>query len=201
MEKLEVIMEMKEGNLIRLYANKVYNTNGETYHGDIFTTKNELLKHYPNCEVMKGYGLLDPETSLLISATNEWFDTIEEAVTTLQALHHNNELDSLYEATARYYNLLKSNAKLASIIEELDNRDTRSFPDKVISLYMITGFATDWISDEIAKDKWQEVKSVLEKANAKCSQIIMAHERAKKALMTIMTSEYLVLRRQPYLPH
>ncbi len=201
MEKLEVIVEMKEGNLIRLYANKVYDTLGETYHGDIFTTKSELLKHYPDCEVMNGYGLADPQTSLLISGINDWFDTIEEAVTTLQSLHHKQELDALYEATASYYNLLKSNTNLARIIEELDNRDTTSFPEKVISLYMITGFAKDWFPDEIEEDKRQEVKNVLDQAYAKCSNIVMAHQQAKKAQMIVTATEYLGLRRKFYSQH
>lgn len=201
MEKLEVIVEMKEGNLIRLYANKIYNTLGETYHGDIFTTKSELFMHYPDCEVITGFGLADPQTNLLISGTENWFDSIEEAVTALQALHHKRELDALYEEIASYYYLLKSNVKLASIIEELDNRDTTSFPEKVISLYMITGFANEWFPDEIAEEKRQEVKNALEQAHAKCSNIVLAHQRAKKALIIIMATEYLDLRRKSYSQH
>ena len=82
--KREVIQEIGQYLVVKYYADAVYTEKDKKkqfpYYGDIFSTKEDVLKHHPEAEILEGYGFIDKETDFQPDDTPDWFDRVEEVI-------------------------------------------------------------------------------------------------------------------------
>lgn len=186
MKKQEVVMEFEQGSIIRLYADKVYNMaepNSElnTYPGDMFTTLKELLKEHPGCEVMGGFCIVEPQTGIIIPSTEDWYDSLEDALFAIQELKYQKEVDSLYDKVRGYYydykpndpTYLEENQELAEEIDFLDDLEPNSFQEKLKALSLLTEFVNEWFPDCLEDEEEQnDILNAIEKSREQQNEII-----------------------------
>lgn len=83
-KKKEVVKEMGQYLIVKYYADTLYTNgdkeNGSPYYGDIYLTKEDVLKEHPGAEVMEGFGFIEKETGYQPDDTPDWFDSIEEVM-------------------------------------------------------------------------------------------------------------------------
>ena len=191
--EIEVVMTTEETNIIRLYANTVYDMLvPEPYHGDIFTKREELLQHHPDCEVMVGYGLAEPITGILFPQSDDWYGTIEEALIGIQELKHGEEVTDLYDMMTGYYDsykpddsfFLEENEDVAEQIQELDNLYPMTFKERVEGLGQLADFVSDWFPDSIEEDEQTEIRATLVQASQVYTELRNAFQEAKKLAKT-----------------
>lgn len=72
-EKMEIVQTVNRYEIIKFYANE---ENG--HYGDIYTSKEDVLKDHPQAEIMEGYGFIDPTIGFCPDEAGDWYETIEE---------------------------------------------------------------------------------------------------------------------------
>lgn len=91
-KKAEVVKEMGKYNIVKYYADTLYTNddkeNGYPYYGDIYLTKEDVLKDHPEAEILEGYGFIDTETGCQPEDTPDWFDDIEEVIECIEELNN-----------------------------------------------------------------------------------------------------------------
>lgn len=84
MEKnVEVIQSAGDYSIINLYGILMKSVDGSVYIGSIYSTLEELKEEYPTSDYVQGYGILDNRTGWLDEESDDWYDTLKEAMQAL----------------------------------------------------------------------------------------------------------------------
>lgn len=83
-QNMEIVQEKGKYKIVKYYANTLYTNgdkeNGNPYYGDIYLTKEDVLKAHPDAEILEGYGLIDTETNYHPDDADDWYDSVEEVI-------------------------------------------------------------------------------------------------------------------------
>lgn len=83
-KNLEVVKEIGQYKIVKYYADTLYTNddkeNGFPYYGDIYTTKEDVLREHPCSEILEGYGLIDNLTGYHPDDADDWYDSVEEVI-------------------------------------------------------------------------------------------------------------------------
>lgn len=83
-KEMEIIQEFGEYLIVKYYANAL-NADGEEgnglpYYGDIYLTKEEVLKSHPKAKILKGFGFVEKGTGVQPENTPDWFNSVGEVI-------------------------------------------------------------------------------------------------------------------------
>jgi len=72
----EIIQDFKNGyGIIKLYSNAA---DGD--YGDVFNTKEDVEREYPDAQIIEGYAVFDIETGYIPESCRDWNDSIKDAL-------------------------------------------------------------------------------------------------------------------------
>ena len=72
----EIIQDFKNGyGIIKLYSNVV---DGD--YGDVFNTREDVEREYPDAQIIEGYAVFDIETGYIPESCRDWNDSIKDAL-------------------------------------------------------------------------------------------------------------------------
>lgn len=80
---MEIVKEVGSYNVARYYANGINRADQAPYYGDIYTSREEVLKKYPDSIVLIGYGVHCLNGTAHDEAL-DWYESIEDAVDFIQ---------------------------------------------------------------------------------------------------------------------
>ena len=76
-----VLTTIKDLGIIRLYSNE---ENG--CYGNIYNSISEVLTHFPNANVLEGFGIIELSTGYCHPDSMSWYDSEEEAISAAKKL-------------------------------------------------------------------------------------------------------------------
>ena len=83
-KQTEVVQEQGNYLIVRYYADTLYSNgdkeNGIPYYGDIYLTKEDVLKDHPEADILEGFGFVDKQTGYQPDDTPDWFDSVAEVI-------------------------------------------------------------------------------------------------------------------------
>lgn len=81
---MEVVKVIGKYSIVKYFADTLYTNNdkenGKAYYGDIYLTKEDVLKNHPEANVLEGFGFVNNDTGCHPDDTPDWFDGVEEVI-------------------------------------------------------------------------------------------------------------------------
>lgn len=83
-----VVKDLGELAVIQLFANEVVDEEDadNRFYGDIYSKPSEVYKDHKEATLLVGYGVLDKSTGYLHDNTEDWYDTLPEALEAIKEL-------------------------------------------------------------------------------------------------------------------